>query len=129
MPMSTKLPLPKPAQESLSPGVPVVPKRSAAAASQEVVRQVLAESILTSKGQVTIPKAIRSLYQLDEGDSLVWRQETDGRLVVEPKRSFTLADIRSAIAAAGVPSPPRAFTDEEMDDAIAQGLEAKFGRH
>ena len=109
MPMSTKLSPPKQAQE--------------------VAREVMAESILTSKGQVTIPQAIRSLYQLDTGDSLVWRQEPDGRLIVEPKRSCTLADIRNAIAAAGAPSPPRAYTNEEMDDAIGQGLEAKFGRH
>ena len=90
---------------------------------------VLAESILTSKGQVTIPQSIRSLYQLDTGDVLVWRRDKNGCLVVEPKRSLTLADIRTAVAAAGAPVPARAFTREEMDEAVGQALEAKFGRH
>ena len=91
-------------------------------------RGVLAESILTSKGQVTIPQAIRSMYQLDTGDSLVWRRDLDGRLIVEPKRSLTLADIRAAIAAAGIPVPEKAFTNEEMDESIGRALGAKYGR-
>jgi AbrB family looped-hinge helix DNA binding protein len=107
--MSTRLHQPKPAKE--------------------VLLEILAESILTSKGQVTIPQAIRSRFQLDAGDALVWRLEEGGRLVVEPKRSLSLADIRAAIAAAGAPPPPRAFSDAEMDEAIGQALESKFGRH
>jgi AbrB family looped-hinge helix DNA binding protein len=90
---------------------------------------LLAESILTSKGQVTIPLAIRTRFQLNTGDSLVWRQGEDGQLVVEPKRTLTLADIRAAIAAAGAPVPARAFTSEEMDEAIGQALGDKIGRH
>jgi AbrB family looped-hinge helix DNA binding protein len=97
--------------------------------AKDILRKVLAESILTSKGQVTIPQAIRSMYQLDAGDSLVWRLEQDGRLVVEPKRALSLADIRAAIAEAGAPVSPRAFSPEEMIEAIGQALEAKFGRH
>jgi AbrB family looped-hinge helix DNA binding protein len=96
--------------------------------ARKALLKILAESTLTSKGQVTIPQAIRSLYQLDAGDSLVWRLEEEGRLVVEPKRALTLADIRAAIAAAGAPAPPRAFTREDMEQAIAQALEAKLGR-
>ena len=127
---------------SLKPSSPKNPKQAPAShpavirkapappgVSKGPVREILAESILTSKGQVTIPQSIRSLYQLGIGDSLVWRREADGRLVVEPKRSLSLADIRVAIAAAGAPVPPRAFTNEEMDEAIGQALEAKFGRH
>jgi AbrB family looped-hinge helix DNA binding protein len=89
----------------------------------------LAESILTSKGQITIPQAIRSKYQLDAGDSLVWKQDEDGRLFVEPKRSLTLADIRAAISEAGIPVTSRSFSLEEMDEAIGQALELKYGRH
>jgi len=90
---------------------------------------LLAESILTSKGQVTIPLAIRTRFQLNTGDSLVWRQGEDGQLVVEPKRTLTLADIRAATAAAGAPVPARAFTAEEMNEAIGQSLGEKIGRH
>ena len=106
--MSTRLKQPRPAPD---PGL-----------------EVLAESRLTSKGPVTIPLAVRSMYQLDAGDLLVWRLEEDGRLVVEPKRSLTLAGIRAAIAAAGAPVPARAFTREEMETAIGQALEENLGR-
>jgi len=116
-----------------SPGKPAIPSKPNTKLHQRPARElvcgVLAESILTSKGQVTIPQAIRSQFQLDAGDSLVWRQEADGRLFVEPKRSLTLSDIRAAIAAAGIPSPSRAFTPEEMEEAMGQALELKHGRH
>jgi hypothetical protein len=59
---------------------------------------------------------------------VVWRQDEDGRLVVEPKRGLTLGDIRAAIAAAGVPAPARPFTLKELDEAVAQALEARHGR-
>jgi len=107
---------------------PHPPTQSPVQPAQERVCGVLAESILTSKGQVTIPQAIRARYQLDAGDSLVWRQDADGRLFVEPKRSRTLADIRAAIAAAGIPVPPRAYTNAEMDEAIGAALESRHGR-
>lgn len=99
-----------------------------AGAFREQSAAPLAESTLTSKGQVTIPAIIRSRYHLDAGDVLVWRMGDDGRLVVEAKRSFSLAHIRAAVAAAGAPVPARAFTDREMDEAIAQEIEARFGR-
>lgn len=91
-------------------------------------RERVAESTLTSKGQVTIPHLIRTRLQLEAGDSLVWQLAADGRLFVEPKRSHTLAEIRVAIAAAGAPRPARAFSLEEMDEAIGQAVEANFGR-
>lgn len=96
--------------------------------AQAVPQEILAESTLTSKGQVTIPLAIRSKYQLDAGDTLVWRLEQDGSLRVEPKRSLTISDIRAAAKAAGAPAPARAFTREEMEEAIGKALEADFGR-
>lgn len=124
--MSTKphLPAPTPGEG----GLPSTAKASNQSGRERACGQ-LAESVLTSKGQITIPQAIRSRYQLDAGDSLVWKQDEDGRLFVEPKRSQTLADIRSAIATAGIPDPPRPFSPEEMDEAIGQALELKYGRH
>jgi AbrB family looped-hinge helix DNA binding protein len=123
----------KPHVPLASPAEPIITSSSKAPKhprpSKELVCGVLAESVLTSKGQVTIPQAIRAKFQLDAGDSLVWRQEADGRLFVEPKRTLSLADIRAAIAAAGIPVPPRAFSVAEMDEAIGQELESKYGRH
>jgi len=123
----------KPHPPLASPGEPTMPSSARASKfarpAKELVCGLVAESILTSKGQVTIPLAIRSKFQLDAGDSLVWRQDADGRLFVEPKRTLTLADIRAAIATAGIPVPPRAFTAEEMKEAVGRALESKHGRH
>lgn len=105
-----------------------MPSKVKAKPDIRAVSELLAESILTSKGQVTIPLAIRSKYQLDAGDTLVWRLESDGSLRVEPKRSLTLDDIRAATAAAGAPVPVRAFTQEELDEAIGMAMEERFGR-
>ena len=44
-------------------------------------------STLTSKGQVTVPKAIRDRLGLVEGDVLEFTVGEDGRIVVRPRRS------------------------------------------
>lgn len=44
------------------------------------------EATVTSKGQVTIPKAVRDRLNIEEGEKVLFRFETDGsvRLVVVP---------------------------------------------
>lgn len=63
--------------------------------------EILARSRLTSKEQLSLPAAIRRLLGIHAGDELIWMRDSDGRLVVEPARSQSLADIRSAVAAVG----------------------------
>ena len=43
------------------------------------------KSTLTSKGQVTIPKAIRERFGLNEGDTLEFIVEDGGRIVVRSR--------------------------------------------
>jgi antitoxin PrlF len=40
---------------------------------------------VTSKGQVTLPKQIRVLLQLEEGDRVAFRERPDGTVVLEPE--------------------------------------------
>ena len=40
---------------------------------------------LTSKGQVTIPKAVRDELGLKEGDRIAFRVLEDGTVIVEPE--------------------------------------------
>ncbi|MFB6296041.1 MAG: AbrB/MazE/SpoVT family DNA-binding domain-containing protein [Halobacteriales archaeon] len=42
---------------------------------------------ITRKGQVTIPKALREEYGLEEGDELLWEDSGDGILVRKATRS------------------------------------------
>lgn len=44
----------------------------------------MANSTLTSKGQTTIPKAIRDHLGVTEGDRLDFVVQPDGRVVIEP---------------------------------------------
>ena len=90
--------------------------------------KILAESTLTSKEQLTVPRAVRRLLDVQAGDCLVWSLDEDGRLVVSAGRPHTLADIRAAVAAAGAMKPKRPVTVTGMKAGIAAAMRGKFGR-
>jgi AbrB family looped-hinge helix DNA binding protein len=67
---------------------------------------------ITSKGQITIPKAVRDQLGLREGDRVAFRVVGDGRVVVEPE-TIDLLDL------AGILKPRRkGVTLADMDEAI-----------
>jgi len=94
--------------------------------------KILAESTLTSKKQLTVPKVVRQLLDLHAGDSLVWSLDAEGRLVVSGGRPNTLADIRAAVAAATkterTSTKPAGVTIEDMKSGIARAVRSKHGR-
>ena len=97
--------------------------------------KILAESTLTSKEQLTVPKVVRQLLDLHAGDSLVWSLDVEGRLVVSGGRTNTLEDIRAAVAAAakaegksGQSKTLRDVTIEDMKAGIARAVRSKHGR-
>ena len=94
--------------------------------------KILAESTLTSKEQLTVPKVVRQLLDLHAGDSLVWSLDPEGRLVVSGGRQNTLEDIRAAVAAAekteGTSKTPARVTIEDMKAGIARAIRSKHGR-
>jgi AbrB family looped-hinge helix DNA binding protein len=77
---------------------------------------------ITTKGQVTIPKAIRDTLGVGPGDRVLFYRAEDGRVVVEPE---TL-DIRTL---KGMVKPKRqGVTVEEMNEAIAQAAADRYRR-
>jgi bifunctional DNA-binding transcriptional regulator/antitoxin component of YhaV-PrlF toxin-antitoxin module len=66
----------------------------------EVRIKILAESTLTSKEHLTVPKVVRQLLDLHVGDTVVWSLNAEGRLAVSVGRTNTLEDTRAAVAAA-----------------------------
>lgn len=72
------------------------------------------ESTLTSKGQTTLPKAVRRALDLQPGDRLCYLVGEGGVRIVKSRPLMELA---------GVLQRPgqRALTLEEMDAAIAVG--------
>jgi antitoxin PrlF len=75
------------------------------------------ESAITSKGQATIPKAIRQHLRLKPGDRVKFFVHPDGSVVLLPKLPAT--------ALRGIIKPQRgAVTLEEMGEAAAAGATA-----
>jgi antitoxin PrlF len=72
----------------------------------------MSESTISSKGQVTIPKAIRTRLHLKAGDRLRFVVEADGsvRLAAATRDVSTLRDI--------LPRPKRRATLDEMQSVI-----------
>ena len=77
------------------------------------------ESAITTKGQATIPKAIRDHLRIKPGDRVKFFVHPDGSVVLLPKRS---ASVLRGI----VKSRQRPVTIEEMNEAVAAGA-ADFG--
>lgn len=73
------------------------------------------EAALTSKGQVTIPKAVRDALHLRTGDRLDFILEADDSVRVLPITG-SVKRLKGML-----PKPSRALTLEEMDEAIAKG--------
>ena len=71
-------------------------------------------STVTSKGQVTIPKAIRDLLHIKPNDKVDFIRQGEKVILVPVK---TLKDIRGIIAASGKPD----FDEERKAAKIAVG--------
>jgi antitoxin PrlF len=72
------------------------------------------ESMITAKGQATIPKAVRDRLGLKPGDKVRFFLHPDGTVVLLPKLPVTA--LRGIVKSRG-----KAVTLEEMDEAVAQG--------
>ncbi len=75
---------------------------------------VMPLATITSKGQVTIPKAVRDRLQLRTGDQLDFVDLEDGTMAVR-KRALRVDDVFGAFAHRA----DRKVSLEEMDAAIA----------
>lgn len=75
----------------------------------------MAEATISSKGQITIPAAVREALKLKAGTRIQFLQEGDGRFSFVPVKSSILA--MKGI----VPKLDRTVSLEEMDNAIAEG--------
>jgi antitoxin PrlF len=71
------------------------------------------DSVITSKGQATIPKAIREHLRLKPGDRVKFFVHPDGSVVLLPKLP--------ASALRGIVKSRRRVTVEEMSEAAAAG--------
>ncbi len=73
------------------------------------------QAIMTSKGQVTFPKAIREQLHLEPGDKLEFTITNEGQLLIVP-RTASVNKLKGMLS-----KPKNPVSLEEMDMAIARG--------
>ncbi|MHC4873900.1 MAG: AbrB/MazE/SpoVT family DNA-binding domain-containing protein [Planctomycetota bacterium] len=78
-------------------------------------------STLTSKGQITLPKKIRTLLHLDAGDKVDFFVRDDGHVELVPVKT-PISDLKGMI-----PPPVKNISLTAMEKAVAEGA-ADYGR-
>lgn len=75
----------------------------------------MVEAKLTTKHQITIPKAVREALDLQAGDRVNFAIED--RRVTMTSKTFTAKDLKGAL-----PKPERSFTIEEIDELMKEAV-------
>jgi len=78
------------------------------------------EAMLSSKGQVTIPKAVRDRLQIKPGDRFKFFFHPDGVII--------LPRIPTARLKGMIPKPAKPVSLEQIDRAIEEGATQRFRR-
>ena len=83
----------------------------------------MASTTLTSKGQVTIPKEIREILGVKEGDRLVFRLDERGKVVLQPEETGPLGRLPGLLHHLAGSRPA---SIEEMKEAVQRRMRKKF---
>ena len=80
---------------------------------------------LTSKGQITLPKALREMLGLRFGDRVVLSVNPKTKeTAMRGKQTLTIDEVGGMLHRPGM----KALSVEEMNEAIARGICEKYGR-
>ena len=77
------------------------------------------QATITSKGQITLPKALRDQLHLSAGDRIEFTVEENGTVRMLP-RLASVKDLKGML-----PKPGQPVSLEEMDAAIATAVSEK----
>ncbi len=80
---------------------------------------------ITSKGQVTIPKAIRERYGLEEGDYLVLEPRGEDLIIRKGRMVTSEEDFEALAAGVAERFEERGITREDVEDAIRWARERR----
>ncbi|MBI2715551.1 MAG: AbrB/MazE/SpoVT family DNA-binding domain-containing protein [Rhizobiales bacterium] len=85
----------------------------------------MAETTISSKGQVVLPKALREKRRWKAGTKLTVEERPEGLLLkpLEKKKKFTVSDWRGMLKYKGPP-----HTIEEMNAAIEEEVRRRHAR-
>jgi AbrB family looped-hinge helix DNA binding protein len=84
----------------------------------------LAQSKLTSQGQVSVPAEVRRRLGLAPGSVLEWEAEGD-QIVVRRARRFSSAEVHEVLFPEGVPEPKSL---DELKEGIRQHVRRRYAR-
>ncbi len=76
------------------------------------------ESTITTKGQITLPKALRSALHLKSGDKIVFEELEEGGFVLKPK-TLDVQALKGCVSYKGAPK-----SLEDMEQAISKNAGA-----
>jgi antitoxin PrlF len=83
----------------------------------------MSESRMTSKGQITVPKAVRVRLNLKPGDRVLFIVEEDGAVRMRAANK-DISSLRGIL-----PPPKRKATIEEIEASIAKAAVARYLGH
>lgn len=75
---------------------------------------MMTTATLSSKGQITIPKAIRIRHNIEPGDKIEFLEDDQGRVTIWPVTQ-SVTKLKGMIA-----KPDKPVSIEEMNQAIAE---------
>lgn len=84
----------------------------------------IAQSRLTTQGQISVPAEVRKKLGLGPGSVIEWDEEA-GNIVVRRASSSTWDDVHKAVFPSGPVSPAKSL--EEMNEGIRSQLRKKHG--
>lgn len=84
----------------------------------------IAQSKITSQGQISVPASVRRKLGVGPGSVLQWEEDA-GKIVVRRAGKYTFADIHRALFGNKKPKPR---TLEELKEAVPKYIREKYGR-
>jgi len=84
----------------------------------------IAQSKLTSQGQISVPADVRKKLGIGPGSTIEWVEDGDN-IVVRRAKKYTSEDIRKALFPDG---PPKRLSIKQMKEAIGRGIAEHYAR-
>jgi len=86
---------------------------------------IVATSVLTSEGQLTLPREVQNRLELREGDRVEFYFDEQGRVVLKRASEDPLGRLPGLLHDL---APERPVTIEEMDEAVHRRAYEKYGK-
>jgi len=88
----------------------------------ELLNKRVYSGMVTQKGQVTIPLAVRKRLGIEEKDILVWEINADNEVVVKKTKQLSLDEVFGAITLSDMPIDFKKMHDDAIEEHIERTL-------